>query len=299
MSARQITTALKGRWYGSYGMVCCPVHPDRTPSLKIADSYKTNEGIYVHCFAGCDWKYAKRELRALGLVPEFEPGQSVSRSPRLRRDVIEPDRQKLANIKYAREICTASSPAAGTHVETYLRSRAITVSIPDTIRFHNGLEHTTGIVLPVMVALVTSGTNGTPQAIHRTFLSPDGTAKAAVEPNKMMLGPCAGGAVRLGPITTSLLAGEGIETCLSAMQATGLSAWAALSTSGLTRLELPKTVRDVIVLADGDEPGELAASSAAQRWRKEGRRVRIARPPNGLDFNDVLLGRRPVEEGSV
>src|SRR5215510_5525255 len=37
-----------------------------------------------------------------------------------------------------------------------------------------------------------------------------------------------------------------IETCLAAMQATGHPAWAALSTSGLRALDLPKDVRDVI-----------------------------------------------------
>ena len=44
-------------------------------------------------------------------------------------------------------------------------------------------------------------------------------------------------------------------------------------------------------ITDGDEAGESAAHDGAQRWTYEGRRVRIARPPQGLDFNDVLLGR--------
>ena len=48
------------------------------------------------------------------------------------------------------------------------------------------------------------------------------------------------------------MVGEGIETCLAAMQATGHPAWAALSTAGLRALDLPQDVRDVIVLADGD-----------------------------------------------
>ena len=84
---------------------------------------------------------------------------------------------------------------------------------------------------------------------------------------------------------------EGIETCLSAMQATGQTAWAALSTSGLRTLDLPGDVREVIVLADGDDPGEAAARDCAWRWKREGRRVRIARPPQGMDFNDMLVDR--------
>jgi putative DNA primase/helicase len=151
-----------------------------------------------------------------------------------------------------------------------------------------------------MVALVTRGTDGAPLAIHRTFMSGDGTSKAPIEPTKMMLGPCRGGAVRLGPITDRLLVAEGIENALSAMQATGQAAWAALSASGLRALELPVEARDVVVLADGDEPGEAAARDCAWRWKRQGRRVRIARPPRGFDFNDVLLGRTfGHEEGAA
>ena len=36
---------------------------------------------------------------------------------------------------------------------------------------------------------------------------------------------------------------------------------------------------------------EAAALEAARRWMREGRTVHIARPPAGMDFNDVLLGR--------
>ena len=113
----------------------------------------------------------------------------------------------------------------------------------------------------------------------------------------MMLGPCRGGAVRLAPAGNVLMVGEGIETCLAAMQATGHPAWAALSTSGLSTLDLPHDVRDVIVFADGDDAGEAAARGAALRWKREGRRVRIAHPPQGMDFNDMLLGSARPNEG--
>ena len=47
----------------------------------------------------------------------------------------------------------------------------------------------------------------------------------------------------------------------------------------------------MIVLADGDEPGQAAAQDAARRWKREGHRVRIARPLMGMDFNDLLRAR--------
>jgi hypothetical protein len=150
-----------------------------------------------------------------------------------------------------------------------------------------------------MIALVTRGADNSPLAIHRTFLARDGAAKAPVDPQKMMLGPCRGGAVRLAEPSDVLMVGEGIETCLAAMQATGHPAWAALSTSGLRTLDFPKDVRDVIVLADGDAAGEAAARDCAWRWKREGRRVRIARPSQGMDFNDMLAARTPRNMGGV
>ena len=147
-----------------------------------------------------------------------------------------------------------------------------------------------------MVALVTRGADGEPIGVHRTFLSRDSGGKAPVTPQKMMLGPCRGGAVRLGPATHLLMVGEGIETCLAAMQASGRPAWAALSTSGLCSLDLPPEIQEVIVLADGDEAGERAAKTAALRWTREGRLVRIARPPAGVDCNDMLMGFEPEGE---
>jgi phage/plasmid primase-like uncharacterized protein len=88
---------------------------------------------------------------------------------------------------------------------------------------------------------------------------------------------------------------EGIESALSAMQATAQPAWAALSTSGLVALALPALplAATVVILADNDAngAGERAARKAAARWLAEHRRLRIAMPPKpGTDFNDVLIG---------
>jgi hypothetical protein len=170
------------------------------------------------------------------------------------------------------------------------------VSPTPAIRFHAGLKHPSGGVWPAMVALVTLGVDCAPIAIHRTFLARDGVGKGPVDPAKMMLGPCRGGAIRLAAPGEVLMVGEGIETCLAAMQATGQPAWAALSTSGLRTLDLPDAVRNVIVLGDGDDRGEVAARDCGLRWKREGRQVRIARPPRGADFNDLLVNRMPREE---
>ena len=145
--------------------------------------------------------------------------------------------------------------------------------------------------LLIMVAVVTDGITGSAMGVHRTFLKADGSGKAPVTPAKMMLGPCRGGAVRLGIPGTSIMVAEGIETALAVMMATGKPAWPALSASGLRTLELGPEINEVIVLADGDDAGLAAAEACACRLHRPGRRIRIARPPPGKDFNDMLLAQ--------
>jgi hypothetical protein len=143
-----------------------------------------------------------------------------------------------------------------------------------------------------MVARVDS-LNGELIGVHRTWLYRDDGGQWR-RSDRASLGPIGGGAVPLAPAAEILLIGEGIETVLAAMQATGQPAWAALSTSSLVALQLPPIVRDIVILADHDRSGAggRAAWIAADRWLAEGRRVRIALPPErDTDFADVLAGR--------
>jgi putative DNA primase/helicase len=297
MTAEAIAKALGGRKAGAAWMARCPAHDDRAPSLSIADA--RDGKVLVRCHAGCDQHDVIAALRAHGVWDADE--RRPIRFPRQpdRPLPAEPDSDAMRRTEAALAIWRGARSAGGTPVEAYLRSRGLTIPIMPSIRFHAGLKHPSGGLWPAMVALVTHGADGQPIGIHRTFLARDGNGKASVEPAKMMLGPCRGGAVRLGLSDDGLMVGEGIETCLAAMQASGRSAWAALSTSGLRALDPPREVRDIIVLADGDDPGEAAAQDCAWRWKREGRRVRIARPPQGTDFNDPLMRRAPrIEEAA-
>jgi len=293
MTAESIARALGGRKVGQGWTARCPAHDDRSPSLSIRDA---GGKVLVRCHAGCDQHDVIAALRERGLWADKKPARW--RNPRRRPVKAErPDRHDLERSAIAISIWQAAVPAEDTLVAAYLASRGLNLPTTPALRFHCGLKHPSGGVWPCMVALVTRGDDAAPLAIHRTLLARDGAGKAPVDPNKMMLGPCRGGAVRLAEPAEVLMVGEGIETSLAAMQATGHPAWAALSTSGLRALDLPASVREVIVLADGDDAGEAAARDCARRWVRQGRRVRVARPPRGLDFNDVLLGRAPEIEG--
>ncbi|MGH6893812.1 MAG: DUF7146 domain-containing protein [Dongiaceae bacterium] len=296
MKAEAIAKGLGGRKAGGGWMARCPAHDDREPSLSIRES--DDNKVLVRCHAGCDQARVITVLLSRGLWGQNGHHRGPPLHSHERCLANEPDHRKRTEAALA--LWQATQPADGTPVETYLRSRGLAVSPLPTIRFHAGLKHPSGDVWPAMVALITRGADDAPLAIHRTYLAHDGSGKAPVDPQRMMLGPCRGGAVRLAARESTLMVGEGLESCLAAAQATGNSAWAALSTSGLRSLDLPLTANDLIVLADGDDPGEAAARDCALRWKREGRRVRIARPPQGLDFNDLLLGRAPrIGEGAI
>jgi putative DNA primase/helicase len=132
-----------------------------------------------------------------------------------------------------------------------------------------------------------------------TYLRPDGSGKADL-PQKYQRecrGATRGGVIHLAEHDpdTALIIGEGVESTLSAMQIFGLPGWAASSAAGLKNLELPSTVRAVLIAADHDVSGagQHAALIAHDRWRAEGRQTCIKTPPViGTDFNDVLIERR-------
>lgn len=199
----------------------------------------------------------------------------------------------------ALRIWRESRPAAGTLAESYLRARGISIDPPASLRFHGALRHASGQCLPALVAGVQDA-SGRIVAIHRTFLRPDGAGKAPVKPQKAALGPIGGGAVRLAAAAGEVLQlAEGVETAAALSMATGNPVWAALGTAGLVSVVLPDCVRRVIVCADGDPPGEAAARKAAARLASEGREVRIARPPAGFDFLDVLMGTAAAQLGGA
>jgi putative DNA primase/helicase len=273
-NAYTISRALNGVPSGN-GYVCrCPVpghgkgKGDRARSLSVCDS---GGRVLFKCFAECDAKDIIEELRRMGLWSSSGTG----------------DAKAAKNKSFALNIWRNSVAASGTLVETYLQARAITIPPPASLRFHAALAHKpSGKMFPTMVALVTCDKEIL--GIHRTYLKPDGCGKADIETPKMLLVSCKGGAVRLGPVAETVRITEGIETALSVMQFVGGSVWAAISQGGMRDIVLPPEVKQVILCADGDEVGIQAATDAYRRFRIEGRSVRIARPPRGKDFNDLL-----------
>jgi hypothetical protein len=305
MIAADVAAAL-GSLYrsGSWWRCPCPVHGSRGGTLALRDG---DRGLVVYCHAACDRGEILAELRRRGLLRSRGRPQSghacqddlwqaddARRAANYRRDVDEADRRR--RITEALDIWNESYPDTLTGlVGRYLGSRGIFLPLPPTIRVHGALgpygrHPQSGERRPQMVALVEHVEYG-PVGVSRTFLAIDGSGKASLDPPRLFHGPVKGAAVRLAPATDTLMVGEGIETCLAAMQATALPAWAALSAIGLERLIIPAAVRDVLIAVDRDATGtgERAARAAAARWLAEGRRVRLVIPHViGADLAELI-----------
>lgn len=285
--AKTLTEALGGKWHRRYGAAPCPAcQPERRrdqDALTLADGAG---GLLVHCKkSGC----AFRDILAAAGVTEG--GYQAPDPFKLAHDRAKEQAEAQKRAALALRAWQEAQPIAGTIAEAYLRGRAITCPLPDTLRFAPSCWHPTAQRFPALVALVGGGEGF---AVHRTYLRGDGTGKAEVNPQKAMLGAVAGGAVRLAEGAGPLVVAEGIETALSL--ASGLlrgpaAIWAALSTSGLRGLHLPPEPGRLTIAADGDSAGKAAAYALGERATALGWKVSLLPAPDGRDWNDVLCGK--------
>lgn len=175
---------------------------------------------------------------------------------------------------------------------------------------------------PAMVAAIQRA-DGSIGGLHRTYLAADGRGKADVPMAKKMRGDCWGGAIRLTKAARVMALAEGIETASSVLRARpDLSIWVAGSLGNIAGsgdrdapriphpsrpgkwvptvlpdldrpgIVLPERVQKIIILADADGDrvtGRALVERAARRFAERGIDVVVAWPPDGQDFNDLLM----------
>lgn len=206
-----------------------------------------------------------------------------------RRQAHEDEQRRISG---AHNLWSEGVPVAGTLAERYLRARAISADPPPTLRFHPGAWHASGHRFPALLAAVIREGELRPVGLHRTYLS-DAGCKADIEPNKAMLGACAGGAARLACGSGPLVVAEGVETALSLLDAlAGLdpNVWAGLSAAGLAGLRLPAPPGELHVAPDGDAAGLAAAKKLASRAQAMGWTVFFISPTGpDTDWNDLAM----------
>lgn len=186
----------------------------------------------------------------------------------------------------ARRLFHSAKPLPGTFAERYLRGRAVDADFgSNTLRFHPSCYYRSKAQLlsfPAMLAAVTD-LSGTLQAVHRTWLSPDGLSKAPVEDPRRAMGPLIGNAARFGQAHNVLIAGEGLETVLSIRTVLPfLPAAAALTANHLSLLQLPLTLDRLYIALDNDTAGDKAWTTLSAAARAHG----ITPYPLVPDFDD-------------
>lgn len=309
--ARHVTLKRAGRELTGL----CPFHREKTPSFTVNE-----EKGFFHCFGcgahgdqvsflmqreGLSFVEAVQRLAADGGADDPTADEERRRRDREAEERRRRERQERATRETARaiDIVRGGRPAAGTPVQVFLRSRGLVIPPPPTLRHgrlpywdHDAKGRRIQVgIWDVMIAPVQRRDRSL-CAVHLTYLAPGGAGKAEiihpetgeVLPPRKMRGPTWGGAVRLAPVAARLGEGEGIESCLSVQQETGLPCWAALSLGNLAGAGLgrgaphPTKTR---MLADGREVPTRLPSSVPDP-RRPG-----FLPPDGVQ-ESILLAER-------
>ena len=285
MDARTFTENLGGCWRNGQGQAPCPVcQPERRRDQSALSVSEGSGKTLLYCFkGGCSFIDIANASGVDLKTVHIDLAANAERKARR----AEYTAQKLAK---ARSLWDYAKPIHGTKAERYLRGRRITSDLPESLRFVGDIYHQPSTTWGCAMVANVEPTGG----VHRTFF--DKSGKRLANDEKLMLGPCSGGAVRLSQVAGApLVVCEGIETGLSLLS--GLlsgpaNVWATLSTSGMRGLTLPVDSGMLTIATDGDHAGTEAGNKLAMRATALGWDVSLLPAPDGKDWNDVL-----IEEG--
>jgi hypothetical protein len=149
----------------------------------------------------------------------------------------------------------------------------------------------------VMLGAVTSPP-GSLVGLHRTFLTSDGKKAPVPNPKKMTVtsAPLPGASIKLYAPTIiegkmTLGVAEGIETALACQLGWAIPTWSCVSASGMKTFIWPTQVESLVIFADNDPAGLIAARDLAARAAPAGIEVRILVPKTArADWLDIYLG---------
>jgi hypothetical protein len=271
---------------GTFDLPCPLCGPDRRspanrrrPVLRV---WRLDQGFAgFHC-ARCGEKGHTRD----GSAPPPDPAKLArARAEAAQREKLgRKERRRVALWLWHRR-----RPIAGSIAEIYLcEVRHCGGPLPATLGFLPAYAE----YPPAMIAAFGVADEPEPGAIaigdeavrgvHLTKLKVDGSGKAEVEPNKIMIGDSVGVPIVLAPSNDllGLAITEGIENALSVYEATGLGSWAAGSASRLPALAaaIPHHVECVTLLVDDDDAGRRHASRLVELVAARGIEVRSVVP---------------------
>jgi DNA primase len=296
----------------------CPFHSEKGPSFTVIEAER-----FYYCF-GCgehgdvfDFTMktnnitfldaVERLARQGGLVMPARGANAGEQRPRAKRryESLEhahslPPRsaEDMKSISFAEAIWDACVPATGSLVERYWHDkRGLTLPIPAVIRYGAAIPYgyekpgcPPRPQRPAMIAKI-QAVDGSFAGVHATYLRPDGKGKdPSLLKTRLVYGRVAGCAIRLSDAVDELALGEGIESTVSYMTQFGVAGWAAISTSGMSSIILPRPPVAFVVTLVGENdggPSERTVAHASARLRLEGRLVNSVFPAEEFkDFND-------------
>ncbi|MFG1182620.1 DUF7146 domain-containing protein [Xanthobacter versatilis] len=274
--------------------------PGRSMFVRLRDSAHGPAGKWTDAATGehGDLLDVIRESQGLSSFADvLAEAQAFLRLPPISRDAEAPHGGKQCFSRdpapSARRLFAASEPVPGTIVETYLQNRGITaLHETGSLRFHPRCyyrpdPHEPIQPLPAMVAAVTD-LRGRITGVHRTWLAPNGSDKAALTTPRRAMGHLLGHAVRFGGADDVMAAGEGIETILSLRTALpSLPMAAALSAAHLAVVAFPPGLRRLYIVRDTDSAGDKAQDSLIARANAATIEAIVLSPALG-DFNEDL-----------
>ncbi len=181
-----------------------------------------------------------------------------------------------AGREFAQRLFSSSGGLAGTIGETYLLTRGIVMQPDfDALRFQPRCFHDKGadgksIFWPAIVAASTDLDRAI-AGVSRTYIARDGSAKAAVDPQRRSKGDMLGNGIRFGTVDDVMAAGEGLETTLSLRAPLPtMPVVAATGSNHLSALLFPPSLRTLLVVRDNDSGGDTAADALFWRCQAAG-----------------------------
>jgi putative DNA primase/helicase len=315
-STGEIAAALGGQVSGANTILCPgPGHSLHDRSLAVRLDPSAPDGFLVHSYAGDDWRACRDHVRQRLGLPAWKPGDEQCRIIPQRHidkwdlatveaEASEPPRgwteDELMRIHKAQRIWNEGCDPWGTLAERYLREGR-KLDLPNdlagtVLRFHPRCpwrDENTGrtVFIPALIAAFASIDDAAITAVHRIRVDqPERWPKT----DRRMVGIVHRAAVKLDALGGDTLAiSEGIETCMAARQLGFKPAWALGSVGAISFFPLIDGVMQLTILGEVGEASARAIKFCGTRWRRAGRRVRVAMPNDGLsDMNDVMIAER-------
>jgi Toprim domain len=280
--------------------------------LTVRPTPEAPDGLLIHSHAGDDWRECRDYVRSRLGLPAWQPGDGNERQRTIASSHVgkwdlgvinaeAEDRYRseddLLRIERVQKIWNEAD-IRGSAGGEYLRSRALDLSdgvAGNVIRFHRSVpwrNEDTGQTeyVACLIAAFRSIDDGEVTAVHRIRVD-----RPALWPKteRRMLGIVRRAAVQLGDVAEGKLAiGEGVETCLAAMQLGSGPAWALGSVGAISFFPVLDGVSQLTILGEAGAASKRAVQICGRRWRRASRRVFVSRSQVGSDHNDALMQQR-------